>query len=51
MNKDFGKSSINKKWGYICGAGFPEDGINDQVIFMDDKHGMCEMYVNKNKQL
>jgi len=49
MNISFGKGAMSEQCGYVCTVGFPEDGINDQAIYSDREHGMCEMHTKKEE--
>ena len=42
-NKEFGKGSILEQCGWVCTVKF-DSNEDREVIFFDNKHGMCEMY-------
>ena len=46
-NSNYGKGSIKDQMGFICKAGFPEDGVTDEAYYFEKQHGMCENWQEK----
>lgn len=46
-NHKIGKGSILDNIGYICLGLNKEDPTYQKAVFMDNKHGMCELYSKK----
>lgn len=45
-----GKGSISETfaWGCECFRGMTDGSDKNQIIFMDNKHGMCEMHIRRD---
>lgn len=43
-NSVFSKGSISEYFGYACKANISELINNNEIIFFDEKHGMCEHF-------
>jgi hypothetical protein len=48
-NVKIGKGSISETfgWGCECSRGMTDGSDDNQIIFMDTPHGMCEMHERK----